>query len=818
MLGRDIHDTAQVSRRQSLRILLIEHDEAFSRAISGMLEQARESVGEVITVPSLEVGLELIAREEFGVILLEFFLPDGAGLANIIVLEEAAPHTPIIVLGAADDEAIAVEAVHAGAQDYLVKGQLNPSWLLRSIRYTIERHEAEIALIAQEEKYHSIFDHLVEGIFQTTPEGRYLIANMALARIYGYATPDELMASVTDIGERLYVQPGRREEFRRIMELHDTITAFESQIFRKDGSIIWISENCRSIRDPRGNLMYYEGTVEDITARRQAEESVKESEALYHSLVETMPQNVFRKDLQGRFTFANQQYCQHYGAPLADILGKTDYDFFPPELARQYQTDDKRVMTTGQTLAIVEEHQPLGRAKSFVQVVKTPLHGKDGTVIGLQGIFWDITEQKLAEERVRQAQENLRASEALYHSLVDTMPQCIFRKDLAGKYTFANREFCRFIGHPSEEVLGKTIFEFLPPEIAKLRQADDERVMQSRKPYTHIEESRFAHQDAQYIQVIKIPILDAADQVIGLQGMFWDITDIKLAEQRITKAKNALAASEEKLREKNLQMENDLKTAREVQLAMLPQQYPVVPRGVSAADSVFQFAHRYLPSGTVGGDFFSVTPISDQEVAVFVCDVAGHGVRSALITTMIRALVENLRPIAHDPGQFMTRLNSELFAILKPGGSTVLTTAFYLVAHSATGQMRYVNAGHPKPFLLRRAEDSAAEIKTQAAQKSQAALGLFENFTYQNSELKLAPRDLVLLFTDGLYEVHAPDEKLYTREMLLAAARKNLRLPAGELFDALLNEVETFAAGNAFEDDICIVGMEFQPAPTTKRG
>lgn len=814
MLGRDIHDTAQVSRRQSLRILLIEHDEAFARAVSGMLEQARENLGEVVTVPSLAEGLSLIQREEFGVILLEFFMPDGAGLANIVVLQDAAPHTPIVVLGAADDETIAVEAVHAGAQDYLVKGQINPSWLLRSIRYTIERHEAEIALIAQEEKYHNIFDHLVEGIFQTTPEGRYLLANMALARIYGYANPEELVASVTDIGERLYVAPGRREEFRRIMDEHDTITGFESQIFRKDGSIIWISENCRAFRDAKGRLLYYEGTVEDITARRQAQESVQESEALYHSLVETMPQNVFRKDLLGRFTFANQQYCRHYGAPLEEILGKTDFDFFPVELAKKYQVDDQRVMVTGKTLDIVEEHQPIGQDKSYVQVVKTPLYGKDGTIIGLQGIFWDITEQKLAEERVRQAQESLRASEALYHSLVDTMPQCIFRKDLEGKYTFANREFCRFIGHPPEEVIGKTIYEFLPTELAAKREADDARVMQSRKPFTQVEESKFSNQDVQYIHVLKIPILDIHNQIIGLQGMFWDITDIKLAEQRISKAKDALAASEEKLREKNLQMENDLTTAREIQLAMLPQQYPVVPRGVSPEDSAFQFTHRYRPSGTVGGDFFNITPISDFEVGVFVCDVAGHGVRAALITTMIRALVENLRPLARDPGQFMTELNSKLFAILQPGGSTVLTTAFYLVADSATGQMRYVNAGHPKPFLFRRAEDTVESIKTQALKKSQAALGLFDNFTYQTSEIKLAPRDLVLLFTDGLFEVHATDEKIYTHEMLLAAARKHSRLPATALFDALLREVEAFAGGDPFEDDVCMVGMEFGlPSP-----
>src|SRR5205814_5640142 len=117
-------------------------------------------------------------------------------------------------------------------------------------------------------------------------------------RIYGYDSPEELIQSLTDIERRLYVQEGRRDEFIRLMQEHDTISAFESQVYRKDGSVIWISENCRAVRDARGRLLYYEGTVEDITQRRLAEEKLRHSEALYHSLVETLPQNIFRKDLQ----------------------------------------------------------------------------------------------------------------------------------------------------------------------------------------------------------------------------------------------------------------------------------------------------------------------------------------------------------------------------------------------------------------------------------------------------------------------------------------------------------------------------------------
>lgn len=815
-----VHNPPSISMdvaTEHFKVMLIEHDEAFARTVVAMLEQAHETVTAVQAMSSLERALAALATETPDVVILEFFLPDGAGLMNIPLLRERAPRIPIIIIGSAEDEAFALEAVHAGAQDYLVKAHLSTRGLLRSIRYTMERHAAEMAVLAAEEKYRGLFNHLVEGIFQTTVDGRYLMANPALARIYGYGSAEELMNSVTDIGRRLYVQPGRREEFKRTMEATDTITGFESEIFRKDGSIIWISENCRAVRDDQGRLLHYEGTVEDITARRAAEQNLLKSESLYHSLVETMPQNVFRKDLQGRFTFANQQYCRHYSCKLEDILGKTDFDFFPRELAEKYQADDRRVMATGQTYETVEEHQPLGQDKSYVQVFKTPLYGPDGTVTGLQGIFWDVTEQKLAEERIRQAQQSLRESEALYHSLVETMPQCIFRKDIHGRYTFANPEFCRVLGKRPEEILGRTIYDFLPEELANKRDQDDLKVMRAGKPLEHIEESMFGGGGPRFIQVIKLPIFDANGKVVGLQGMFWDITEMKQAEERIRKAHAELARSREELRLKNLSMQDDLKMAREIQLTMLPQQYPTLPRGVETAQGAFQFTHRYLPTGTVGGDFFTVSALSDTEVAVFICDVAGHGVRSALITAMIRALVEELRPLGQDPGHFMTKLNSDLFAILKHSGSPVLTTAFYLVADCSTGMARYANAGHPTPLHLRRQQGQVAPLP-RAAGKNQPALGLFSQASYQSAQCTLAAGDLLMFFTDGLFEVHAPNQEIYTQLLLTEATRKRIALPTAQLFDEIVSEIRAFSASGEFDDDVCMVGLEFHGPATAKAG
>ena len=661
--------------QEQLKILLIEHDPGFARYVGEMLGQARDLMAEVWTAADLEAGLSELQSKGFDSVMLDIYVPDGAGLANILLIRAQAPHVPIIAVGDSDDEIIALEAVHEGAQDYLVKSQLTPAWLERSIRYAIERHRMDLTLLEAEEKYHSVFDHLVEGIFQTTPDGRYLMANLALARIYGYAAPEDLIQGLTDISGRLYVEKDRRDEFVRFMQEHDTITDFESPIYRKDGTVIWISENCRAIRDARGRLLYYEGTVEDITQRRQAEENLRNSEALYHSLVETLPQNILRKDLQGRFTFVNQQFCKTVGRPLEDIVGKTDFDFFPSALAEKYQRDDLRVIQTGKPYDTVEEHQPPGRDKLYVQVVKTPLYSADGSIIGLQGIFWDITAQRLADEKIRRG--------------------------------------------------------------------------------------------------------------------------------------NALLAqSRKELRLKNAQMEDDLKMAREIQMTMLPQQYPIFPQTALPAASAFQFTHRYLPAGSVGGDFFAVSALSEDEASVFICDVAGHGVRSALVTAMIRALAEELKPLAANPGQFLSKLNADLHAILKHTGTPMLTTAFYLVADWKTGAVRYANAGHPKPLHIRRRANQVEPL-TNAAGRSEPVLGLFEDAAYQTSVVKLNPGDVVMLFTDGLYEVEDSKNELYSQAMLVAGVKRRAQLPVPRLFDSLLAEIKRFSADNGFADDVCIVGIEY---------
>jgi diguanylate cyclase (GGDEF)-like protein/PAS domain S-box-containing protein len=175
-------------------------------------------------------------------------------------------------------------------------------WYFRDIT---ESRSSEIALKEAEEKYRGIFENAIEGIFQSTIDGRYLSANPALARIYGYNSPEELIENIVDIETQLYVNPKRRRDFINLLEKHDKVSNFEYEAYCKDRSIIWVAENCRAVRDSQGNLLYYEGTVENITDRKQTEEKLLHN-AFYDSLTGLFNRAAFMEKLHESLFHARQ--------------------------------------------------------------------------------------------------------------------------------------------------------------------------------------------------------------------------------------------------------------------------------------------------------------------------------------------------------------------------------------------------------------------------------------------------------------------------------------------------------------------------------
>jgi sigma-B regulation protein RsbU (phosphoserine phosphatase) len=291
-------------------------------------------------------------------------------------------------------------------------------------------------------------------------------------------------------------------------------------------------------------------------------------------------------------------------------------------------------------------------------------------------------------------------------------------------------------------------------------------------------------------------------ELLYYEGMVQDITRRKRAEEERAKAENRLASYAEELRAKNSQLEADLEMARDIQQVFLTQKYPSFPRGITLQESWLRFCHCYKPAEHVGGDFFCVLPLSDVEAGVFICDVLGHGLRAAIV----RGLLEKLTPIAKDPGRLLSEINSSLVAIFRQTETPMLVSAFYLVVDTADGKLRYANAGHPRPFHVRRLSGLAEPLLSQGPQGS--VLGIFERANYETSECNASANDLIILFTDGLFEVETADSEYYGAERLLAAVRKRIHLPTPELFVEVVAEIQGACVAGRFTDDMCLLGVD----------
>lgn len=254
------------------------------------------------------------------------------------------------------------------------------------------------------------------------------------------------------------------------------------------------------------------------------------------------------------------------------------------------------------------------------------------------------------------------------------------------------------------------------------------------------------------------------------------------------------------------QINADLEMARKLQESLLPQSYPSFPRDVPSEKSALRFEHRYFWATQLGGDFFSVQSLSDHQAGVLICDVMGHGVRSALITAMLRAMTGDLETHAHDPSLFLSQMNRKLAAILKQIEESIYATAFYMVIDVAEGRLRYAKAGHPAPLHLQRRAKTVAPLAMRP--KAGAALGLFEDTAYIAGECALAEDDALLLFTDGLFEVPNAEDEDYGQERLVEAAGARLALPLPALLDGMIADVRTYSNGAEFDDDVCLLGIE----------
>jgi phosphoserine phosphatase RsbU/P len=397
--------------------------------------------------------------------------------------------------------------------------------------------------------------------------------------------------------------------------------------------------------------------------------------------------------------------------------------------------------------------------------------------------------------------EKLAFENKMLRAVLDSMPDNISIKDLEGRYIFDNTSHCRFLGATNTaDVVGKTLFDFLPPIIAAKFRAEDLRVLRSGEAVVQsVDESIDRCGNKVWMAVTKMSLRDDKGELMGLVSTTRDITARKKAEEQ-------LAKYAEELREKNAQLEADLEIARELQNALLPQQFPRFPSFASPEESALQFHHFFSPSSAVGGDFFQVFQISDSVAGVLICDVMGHGVRAALVAMILRTFVEDLRAYANEPAKFLQELNRAISHILKHTHLSIFVSALYVVTDIARGEVHYANAGHPTPLCVHRT-GSAAPLPLSES-KPDSVLGIFDGAEYHGVSAQLCTGDILLLFTDGLFEVEGTDGQYYDQRRLLKSVSQRADLRAEELCKQLVAEVLEFAVSKDFSDDVCLIAIE----------
>ena len=313
-----------------------------------------------------------------------------------------------------------------------------------------------------EQKYQNIFEHAIDGIFQSTLNGQFISVNPTMARLYGYDSPREMVEAVKDIGRQLYVDPLVRERFINELLANETVEKFESQVYRKDGTTFWTSVSARIIKDKNGNPLYLDGFATDITNQKKFQAALEEAESRYRSLVEEVPAAVYTQDLEdnlNRGIYISPQVEMISGYSAAEWM--ETYGFWPgiihPDDRHLYIEENDRTNKTLETFDL--EYRIIARDGRIVWLrdISRVAHDECGKPLHWQGILLDITERKLAEKKIE-------ASEERYRTLVEEASDGIFISDANGNYKEVNSSGCAMLGHSREEILNMNMRDLLPPE------------------------------------------------------------------------------------------------------------------------------------------------------------------------------------------------------------------------------------------------------------------------------------------------------------------------------------------------------------------
>jgi PAS domain S-box-containing protein len=379
-----------------------------------------------------------------------------------------------------------------------------------------------------EENYRSIFENAVEGIFQSTPEGRFITVNPAMARILGYDSPEEVVQHVSDISNQVYVHPEDRVKSNAAEKDQGFLHGFEFEAYRKDGERIWLSLNRRVIRDRDGIEIYREGSVEDITTRRRTEKALEASENRKDAILKTALDCVITIDHEGHVIDFNPAAEHTFGYAREDVVGKKMADLIvPPSLRADHERGFARYLTTGCSSLLGKriEITAMRADGSEIPVELTITAIGDLPHPTFTAFVRDLTERRRAEAELRQSEER-------YRDLVENAHDIIYSHDLKGNYTSVNRAGEQSTGYTHEECLSLNIADTIAPEhVSKAREMMAKKIAGEKVTAYEVD---ILAKDGKRVSVEVNTKLILQDGVpVGVQGIARDVTERKHLEDQL---------------------------------------------------------------------------------------------------------------------------------------------------------------------------------------------------------------------------------------------------------------------------------------------